>query len=216
MKDQTITFAAICQVAHLVQQVSRNGQVNDNEFEVLLNSIITTSPENTLAVYGGELANVKQGLELLINHLGDSSSSNGKKGNVKDPEFTRYIISLINLERRLTKQPKQLEQLGERIEETKRQLDHYSINSETLISSFASIYSDIISPLGTRIQVTGEPSILKQTATQHKIRSLLLAGIRSTVLWRQVGGKRRTILFSRKKLVNTAKELLEQIELNHF
>jgi high frequency lysogenization protein len=211
MKELTITFAAICQVANLVQQVSRNGQVDDSELAMLLNSIVTTSPENTLAVYGGELANVKQGLELLINHLGDSSSENGKKSNVKDPEFTRYIISLINLERRLTKQPQQLAQLGERIDASKRQLEHYSITSETLIASFASIYSDIISPLGARIQVTGEPNILKQTASQHKIRALLLAGIRSTVLWRQVGGKRRTILFSRNKLVNTAKELLEQI-----
>jgi high frequency lysogenization protein len=211
MKELTITFAAICQVANLVQQVSRNGQVDDSELAMLLNSIVTTSPENTLAVYGGELANVKQGLELLINHLGDSSSENGKKSNVKDPEFTRYIISLINLERRLTKQPQQLAQLGERIDASKRQLEHYSITSDTLIASFASIYSDIISPLGARIQVTGEPNILKQTASQHKIRALLLAGIRSTVLWRQVGGKRRTILFSRNKLVNTAKELLEQI-----
>ncbi|PHR85549.1 MAG: lysogenization regulator HflD [Colwellia sp.] len=211
MKEQTITFAAICQVAHLVQQVSRNGQVNDSELAVLLNSIITTSPENTLAVYGGELANVKPGLELLINHLGDSSRSNGKINKVKDPEFTRYIISLINLERRLTKQPKQLTLLGERIEATKRQLDHYSITSETLIASFASIYSDIISPLGARIQVAGEPNILKQTANQHKIRALLLAGIRSTVLWRQVGGKRRRIIFSRNKLVKTAKQLLSTI-----
>jgi high frequency lysogenization protein len=211
MKELTITFAAICQVAHLVQQVSRNGQVDDSELTMLLNSIVTTSPDNTLAVYGGELANVKQGLELLINHLGDSKSANGKKSNVKDPEFTRYIISLINLERRLTKQPQQLAQLGERIEATKRQLDHYSITSDTLIASFASVYSDIISPLGARIQVTGEPNILKQTTSQHKIRALLLAGIRSTVLWRQVGGKRRTILFSRNKLVNTAKELLKQI-----
>ncbi len=211
MKELTITFAAICQVAHLVQQVSRNGQVDDNELAVILNSIITTSPENTLAVYGGELANIKQGLELLINHLGDSTRENGKKSTVKDPEFTRYIISLINLERRLTKQPKQLTQLGERIEASKRQLEHYSITSDTLIASFASIYSDIISPLGSRIQVTGEPNILKQTASQHKIRALLLAGIRSAVLWRQVGGKRRTVLFSRNKLVKTAKELLEQI-----
>lgn len=211
MKEQTITFAAICQIANLVQQVSRNGQIDDNELAIVLNSIITTSPENTLAVYGDELANVKQGLELLINHLGDTSGSKGKQNKVKDPEFTRYIINLINLERRLTKQPKQLAQLGERIEESKRQLEHFSITSETLIASFASIYSDIISPLGARIQVTGEPDILKQTATQHKIRALLLAGIRAAVLWRQVGGKRRTILFSRNKLINTAKELLEQI-----
>lgn len=212
MKDQTITFAAICQVAHLVQQISRHGlslaeQEND-DLEVLLQSIIETSPENTLAVYGGQVVNIKHGLQLLIDHLGDHSS---KKSKVKDPEFTRYLINLINLERRLIKQPKQLTQLGERIEASKRQLEHYSITSETLVSSFAGIYSDIISPLGARIQVTGEPSILKQTINQHKIRALLLAGIRAAVLWRQVGGKRRTILFSRTKLVNTAKQLLNTI-----
>jgi high frequency lysogenization protein len=207
MKDQVITFAAVCQVAHFVQQVSRSGQIDDENLSILLNSIIQTSPESTLAVYGSDLANIKTGLTHLVEHLGD----NDKKSKVKDPEFTRYIISLINLERKLTKQPKQMAQLGERIEATQRQLEHYPITSETMVSSFASIYSDIISPLGARIQVTGEPSILKQTTNQHKIRALLLAGIRAAVLWRQVGGKRRTILFSRAKLVNTAKQLLSTI-----
>jgi high frequency lysogenization protein len=98
--------------------------------------------------------------------------------------------------------------LAEQLAGSERQLQHYTIDSDTLIASFASIYSDIISPLGTRIQVSGEPSILKQTHNQHKIRALLLSGIRAAVLWRQVGGKRRTILFNRNKMVNTAKELL--------
>lgn len=215
MKDQTITLAAICQAAHFVQQVSRTGQIDENELAVLVNSITITSPENTLAVYGGELVNLKLGLKQLINHLGDSSSANGNTNTegkkVKDPELTRYIISLINLERKLVKQPKQLALLGERIDASKRQLEHYGITSETLISSFASIYSDIISPLGSRIQVTGEPSILKQTINQHKIRALLLAGIRAAVLWRQVGGKRRNILFSRNKIVKSAQQLLNTI-----
>ena len=206
MKDQTITFAAICQVAQLVQKISRSGQVDDHELAIFLNSITATSPKNTLAVYGDDLFNVKQGLELLINYLDNSSAS-----NIKDPELTRYIISLINLERKLAKQPKQLTKLGARIDESKRQLEHYNITSETLIASFASIYSDIISPLGARIQVTGEPSILKQTVNQYRIRALLLAGIRAAVLWRQVGGKRRNILFSRNKLVTTAKQLLNTI-----
>lgn len=208
MNDQTITLAAIFQAAYLVQQVSRTGQIGEHELAILLNSVTQTSPENTLTVYGGNLANLKQGLMLLTSYLGDSSSQ-GKK--VKDPELTRYIISLINLERKLIKQPKKLSLLGERIEASKRQLTHYDITSETLISSFASIYSDIISPLGTPIQVTGEPSMLKQTANQHKIRALLLAGIRAAVLWRQVGGKRRNILFSRSKIVKSAEQLLTTI-----
>lgn len=210
MNDQTITLAAIFQAAHLVQQVSRTGKVDESELTISLNSITQTSPENTLAVYGDDLANLKQGLELLINYLGDSSG-NKNENKAKDPELTRYIISLINLERKLIKQPKKLAQLGERIDASKRQLEHYDITSETLISSFASIYSDVISPLGARIQVTGNPEILKQNENQHKIRALLLAGIRAAVLWRQVGGKRRNILFSRKKIVKNAKQLLNTI-----
>jgi high frequency lysogenization protein len=209
MKDQTLTFAAICQVAAYVQNVSRQGSIDEQAFSVLLNSLIEMTPANTLAVYGGDIANLKPGLELIITHLSDSSAAN--KNKEKDPEFTRYVISLINLERRLAKKPKQLSILGERLEASKRQLEHYPIISDTLLASFASIYSDIISPLGARIQVTGEPSILKQKNNQHTIRALLLSGIRAAVLWRQVGGKRRNILFSRKKIVNTAKQLLQTI-----
>jgi high frequency lysogenization protein len=209
MKDQTLTFAAICQVAAYVQNVSRQGSIDEQAFSVLLNSLIEMTPANTLAVYGGDIANLKPGLELIITHLSDSSAAN--KNKEKDPEFTRYVISLINLERRLAKKPKQLSILGERLEASKRQLEHYPIISDTLLASFASIYSDIISPLGARIQVTGEPSILKQKNNQHTIRALLLSGIRAAVLWRQVGGKRRNILFSRKKIVDTAKQLLQTI-----
>lgn len=203
MKEQTITFAAICLAAHQVQQVSQGKAINDNNFSLLLNSLIEMSPSDTLAVYGGELSHLKEGLTLVVKHLGESADNKRK-----DPDFTRYVISLINLERRLIKQPKNMKRLALQLADSERQLQHFSITSETLIASFAGIYSDIISPLGARIQVTGDPSILKQTHNQHKIRALLLSGIRAAVLWRQVGGKRRTILFNRIKMVNTAKELL--------
>ena len=204
MKDQTLTFAVICQVAHLVQNLSRTGLVDENELSVLMKSITVTSPENTLAVYGGELSNIRSGLKLLITHLGHQSKH-------KDPEFTRYIVSLLNLERRLIKQPKQMSALAERIEQTNRQLAHYEITSDTLLASFASIYSDVVSPSGPKIQIAGDQNILKLPINQHKIRALLLAGIRATVLWRQVGGKRRNILFSRSKIVECAEQLLKQI-----
>ncbi len=202
--DQTITLAAVCQVANLVQKLARKGQSSDEEFITLLQSIMVTSPDNTLEVYGDDIANLKVGLQTLVTHLGNQAKN-------KDPEVTRYVVSLISLERRLVKHSKKLNELGERIEQCQRQLAHYGINSDTLISSLASVYSDIISPLGTPIQVAGNPEILKQTPNQHKIRALLLAGIRSSVLWRQVGGKRRTILFSRSKIVECAEQLLKRI-----
>jgi high frequency lysogenization protein len=204
IREQALTLAVTFQVAHLVQHLSRTGQVNDKDLTVLLSSITMTSPDNTLEVYGGSLSNIKLGLELLVTHLGGKSQQ-------KDPEFTRYIVSLLNLERQLNKKPKQLNLLGERIHQTKRQLEHFEITSDILLASFASIYSDIISPIGTRIQVAGDPAILKQSIIQHKIRSLLLSGVRAAVLWRQVGGQRRKILFGRKQLVACAKQILKEI-----
>lgn len=204
LKDQTLTFAVICQVAHLVQTLSRTGKIDEDDLTVLLRSITITSPQNSLEVYGGDLKNIKTGLELLVTHLGGKSQQ-------KDPEFTRYIVSLLNLERQLSKKPKQLNLLGDRIDQTNRQLEHFDIVSDTLLASFASIYSDIISPIGTRIQVAGEPAILKQTGNQHKIRSLLLSGVRAAVLWRQVGGQRRKILFGRAKIVACAEQMLKEI-----
>ena len=92
-----------------------------------------------------------------------------------------------------------------------RQLDHFELLDDQMISNLASVYLDVISPIGPRIQVTGTPSVLQQTGNQHKVRALLLSGIRSAVLWRQVGGKRRHLIFGRKKMVEQAQILLARM-----
>ncbi len=202
--DQTQTFAGICQAAVMVQGIARKNSVDQTAFNLMLKSIININPVETLDVYGGELANLSTGLTMMAAQLGDSTDN-------KDPELTRYIVNLLNLERRLRSKPKVLTELGNRIEQCQRQLMHYELDSDNMVSNFASIYTDVISPLGGKIQIAGEPSILKQVANQNRIRALLLAGIRSTVLWRQVGGQRRNILFNRRKFVTSAKQLLNQI-----
>ncbi|UUO22163.1 high frequency lysogenization protein HflD [Colwellia sp. M166] len=204
LEKQTITMAAVCQAAALVQKIARTGSIDESDLAVMLKSIMVTSPESILEVYSNELAHLKLGLEALIEQLGSQTKA-------KDPELTRYVVSLLGLERRLASKKNQLSQLGERIEQSQRQLAHYDITSDTLIASLASIYSDLLSPIGTPIQVAGEPALLKQQGNQHKIRALLLAGIRSSVLWRQVGGKRRNILFGRAKIVACAQQLLKEI-----
>jgi high frequency lysogenization protein len=115
------------------------------------------------------------------------------------------------LERKLNEKPEVMGQLGERVQMAERQVTHFDLFDEQMISNIASIYLDVISPIGPRIQVTGTPSVLQQTSNQHKVRALLLSGIRSTVLWRQVGGKRRHMVFGRKKMVEQAQILLARI-----
>jgi high frequency lysogenization protein len=204
MDKQVITLAAICQAAKAVQQVARKGQIDQDALALLLNSILNLSPANYLDVYGSDIANLKIGLQELIKHLDDTATA-------KDPELTRYVVSLMALERKLVKNKGKLSELGQRIEQIQRQLEHFELTSDTIVASMASIYSDIISPLGQRIQVAGDVSLLQQNSNQNKIRALLLAGIRAAVLWRQLGGKRRHILWRRRALVVQAKQILNQI-----
>ncbi|MFH7445201.1 DUF489 family protein, partial [Pseudomonas syringae pv. tagetis] len=52
-----------------------------------------------------------------------------------------------------------------------------------------------------RIQVQGDMRNLQQPNNASKIRAILLAGIRSARLCRQVGGHRWQLVFSRPKLL---------------
>ncbi|MDF5522878.1 high frequency lysogenization protein HflD, partial [Vibrio parahaemolyticus] len=185
----------------LVQQVARNGHCDQDAFETSINAILSTNPANTVGVFGRE-ADLKLGLECLVKGI-DSTPSGS--------EITRYIISLMALERKLSSRNDAMSQLGDRIQMAKRQSEHFELLDDQMISNLASIYLDVVSPIGPRIQVTGTPSVLQQTASQHKVRALLLSGIRSAVLWRQVGGKRRHLIFGRKKMVEQAQILLARL-----
>ncbi|WP_318461145.1 high frequency lysogenization protein HflD [Photobacterium leiognathi] len=196
--DRTIAFAGICQAVKLVQEVARNGNCDNDILAATLNSIVETNPSNTIAVYGNE-ANLRMGLESMIRDIDNSSSGS---------EITRYLVSVMALERKLESRRDSMSQLGDRIDMIKRQRDHFELLDEQMLSNIASIYLDIISPLGPRIQVSGTPAQLQQPHVQHKVRALLLAAVRGAVLWRQVGGKRRHLLFGRKQMIEQAKILL--------
>lgn len=199
--DRTIAFAGICQAVALVQQVAKDGYCDSDAFEASVKAIINTNPSSTLDVYGRE-SDLKIGLECMVKGI-DSTPAGS--------EITRYIISLMALERKLNEKNEVMSQLGDRIQMIERQVSHFDLFDEQMISNIASIYLDVVSPIGPRIQVTGTPSVLQQTTNQHKVRALLLSGIRSTVLWRQVGGKRRHMVFGRKKMVEQAQILLARL-----
>ena len=57
--------------------------------------------------------------------------------------------------------------------------------------------------------VRGEPEYLSQAGNANRIRALLLSGIRAAVLWRQLGGNRLRLLFSRSRIVRCAHGLLD-------
>ncbi|AHK21563.1 high frequency lysogenization protein HflD [Yersinia similis] len=199
--DITLALAGICQSARLVQQLAHDGQCDNDALNTVLRGLLQTNPSSTLAVYGDTEQVLKMGLETLQSVL--NANRQGAAA-----ELTRYTLSLMVLERKLSANKSAMNTLGERISQLDRQLAHFDLESETMMSSLASIYVDVVSPLGPRIQVTGSPAILQSPLVQAKVRATLLAGIRSAVLWQQVGGSRLQLMFSRNRLFKQAQSIL--------
>ncbi|MCK8045377.1 high frequency lysogenization protein HflD [Shewanella sp. 1CM18E] len=197
--ERTMAFAGILQAVAQVQYIARHGDSDKEALAASLQSVLVINPESTSDVYADKFA-LRKGYELIVSQLGDAKQ--------KDVEVTRYLVGILALERKLTRSSNAMGMLSERINQVHRQLNHFEITDEQVIANFAGIYSDIISELGPKLQISGNPEFLKRTQTQHKIRALLLSAMRSAVLWRQLGGKRRHLVFSRKTIVDTAMKSL--------
>ena len=203
-RDRTIALAAMVQAASLVQTLAETGQINSTELETMLQSLVIENAPTTEALYGG-VAALKTGIRELNAQL-------SKQKEKKDVVVLRYVISLLHLERQLTKQPAMLDLINREIEQVPHQIDYFgSILSPQVIARFADIYQRSISELKPRIQVYGDPGFLQQPDNVNKIRALLLSGIRAAILWRQKGGRRWQFLFQSKKILETAETLYASI-----
>ncbi|PXZ06141.1 lysogenization regulator HflD [Gilliamella apicola] len=202
-----IALAGVTQSATLIPQLANTGVCNSTLYQISLKSIFNTSPKTTDDVYDG-INNIKTGLETLISLLSSSQK--------QQVELIRYLFGTLSITSKLLKNNQALDKIDQRLQ---RISGLYSAMNDEIISehvddlsySLAGIYSDIISPLSTKIKVVGKAEYLQNTLVQAKVRASLLGCVRSAILWYQVGGNRLQILFSRKRIDNAAQELLKKI-----
>ncbi len=199
----TIALAGIIQAINLAREIAQIGKVDDAAFQTTLHSLFQTHPENVADVYGG-LANLKSGLERLITILNSKATASA--------QTIHYMHSVINLQRKINASKKISSILIQRINQAKKQVAYFSLTHPTVIANLADIYLNAISPFRYKFFIMGNQRFLTINENVEKIRALLLAAIRSSVLWRQVGGSRLQLIFFRGKITKTAKKLLSQIE----
>jgi high frequency lysogenization protein len=97
------------------------------------------------------------------------------------------------------------------VEEAQAQKEHFGLLHENVLANLGEVYHSTISTLQPRIMVNGEQAYLSRPDIVNKIRALLLAGIRSVILWKQCGGARWKFIFYRKKIQKELEDLLKQI-----
>ncbi len=198
----TLALAGVFQAAVLVRDLAKDGAVNEDAFNALINSIYKIDAPDVVTVYGGE-QNVRMGLLEIIHLLG-----NDKKPT--DPTISRYVISMFHLERKLIHRAEMLSTLTRRVNIAISQAKYFSPTHPNVIASLADIYLNTLGTLPYRIQILGNAKYLNQTEIVNKVRAILLAGVRSAVLWQQMGGARWQIIFCRSKLTNMAKQILQK------
>jgi high frequency lysogenization protein len=168
-----------------------------------IHSLFQIDSASVIDVFGG-VAGVAYGLRQLARQLG---------GEVRrDNEITGYLLNLVHLQRKLSRESSRMEKLQQGILRTKDRLVHFSELHPNILAALADIYVNQISTMQPRIMVSGDPSYLHNPDNINRIRSLLLAGIRAAMLWWQIGGRRRQILFNRSRYVAQAKMLLKAVD----
>jgi high frequency lysogenization protein len=200
-QEQLIALGAVFEAAVLVDKLARTGQVTEPAVACMINSLLVRDPQNTLQVYGGSDLNLRDGYRGLVSALERDPTS-----LQRDP--LRYSLALLSLERQLNKRGDMLQLMGSRLDQVQQQVEHFGPTHENIIANCGSLYQDTISTFRQRIQVQGDARHLQQANNAAKIRALLLAGIRSARLWRQLGGHRWQLVFSRRKLLKELYPLL--------
>ena len=195
----TIALAGIIQAISLARELAQTGKIDDIAFQATLNSLFQTHPKHALDIYGN-LAHIKLGLERLINTL-DSKA-------LPAAQTIHSMHAIMRLQKKIHHSDKISRALIQRIHQAKKQVDYFSLTHPTVIANLADIYINTISTFRVKFFILGNQRILSSSDTIEKIRALLLAAIRSAVLWRQMGGSRLQLIFSRSKIKKTAKKLL--------
>ncbi|MGE8497564.1 MAG: high frequency lysogenization protein HflD [Pseudomonas sp.] len=201
IQEQLIALGAVFEAAVLVDKVARTGQVGEPAVACMLGSLLVRDPKGTLDVYGGDDLNLRDGYRALASALERDPTS-----LQRDP--LRYALALLALERQLNKRDDLLQLMGSRLDQVQQQVEHFGLVHDNVIASCGGLYQDTISTFRQRIQVQGDMRHLQQPSNASKIRALLLAGIRSARLWRQLGGHRWQLVFSRGKLLKELYPLL--------
>ncbi len=200
--DQTLALAGVLQSACLAAQIAKNGSVDNNAYSSLIHSLYEINAENIPDVYGG-ITQLKLGLNALVDQF---------TKNNPDLLTMKRSLALLHLEKKLKKNNYLWNFLGTGIEKIIELQNHYPKAHTNMVIRFADLYQNTASQLRPRIIITGDAAHLQNPDNVAKIRALLLAGIRSAVLWRQKGGSKWSFLFSRKAMISDAKHALAQIE----
>lgn len=201
-RRRALALAGVVQAAHLVQGLARKGVIDEPAMQAMADSLFADATEAAQGLFA-DTARLERGLRLAHRLLRGEAVEHGK-------ELLSYVVQILALERKLAKKPALLAELARGMQRAGQQQQYFSSIHPTVLAQLAELYGQTLSRLLPRIIVRGHPEYLGKEAIQHKVRTLLLAGVRAAHQFRKNGGGHWQVLLARKQLATDMEQLIAQ------
>lgn len=198
LSERVLALAGVVQALAQVRRIAETGQSDAAAVQTMLDSVFRIDAETPQAVYGNA-RDLAPGLRLLRDYFNKETVDDG---------LPRLALAVLQLERRFVGEANTVAAVAGGIAEIATQAESNGSTHPDVLSALGSLYADTISHLRPRVMVQGNPHYLGQPGVVAEIRAILLAAVRSAVLWRQLGGSYWDFLFSRRAMADAASEWL--------
>lgn len=178
MRSRVVALAGLLQALKLVRQIADTGHADGAGERGVLESVFRIDAADALEVYGGAHG-VRVGMQLLRDYLIDRSA---------DQALPKLAMAVLQIERRFVADDGLAHEVLQGIRAVEGIAQRQGAIHPEVIARLGQLYADTISHLRPKVIVQGNPHYLQQPEVVAEIRALLLAALRSAVLWRQMGG----------------------------
>lgn len=202
LHDRVMALAGVVQAATLVNAAAAGAAADEACLRATLGSILKTEAPDVPEVYGG-VAGLAVGLRKLTELLGPARTPH-------DLAILRYSLNLLQLQGKVMDNGTLRKILETSIARGREQVRHFGLTHANVLANLADTYARTAGSIEPRIMVVGDALKLRNPQVVNLVRSLLLGGLRSAVLWRQCGGSRWMLLFMRASLLKESRRLLEE------
>lgn len=196
---RNIALAATAQCALLVHELATKGDADPRQLRACVDPLLVLDPKSNADVYPS-VAAFSTGLNALQQAFSGANTQ-------QFPEAVRYMLGMTVLQQKISRMPGLQAKIRKGLQAAQPLATGFTddvattgIAADFPYAETARLYQNTISTLSYRIHVAGNPEHLRNQLVADKIRTLLLAGIRSAVLWQQLGGRRWHLLFYRKQI----------------
>ncbi|NLC61709.1 MAG: lysogenization regulator HflD, partial [Gammaproteobacteria bacterium] len=126
-----------------------------------------------------------------------------------DEQLPKLALAVLQLERRFINDGEMVHRVQRGITAARNEAQRAGSSTHPeVLSSLGTLYAETVSNLRPRVMVQGNPHYLGQSDIVSEIRAVLMAALRSAVLWRQMGGNYLDFLLRRKQLLGAVERLL--------